>query len=138
MACVIEGLDTAVNKVSQVEVVIYMAGADSDCNDSGKTSSGSVKMFFDTANATAEKPTAVTVDATGKLTMTGTNGATVEYKVGNDGTATSLQGSWNTTTFTATNNLPDSAKGQDVYVRQSVAGKDPSEWVKATTNNFKA
>ena len=136
VACVIDGLDTEVNKISQVEVVIYMAGADSDCNDQGKTSAGNIMMFFDTANATSAAPTNATVDNNGKLTLTGVANSTIEYKIG-DGQWTAIAGSWNNTTFTATAALPDSAKGATIQVRQTESGKDASI-AASVTNRFTA
>ncbi len=136
VACVIEGLDTEVNKISQVEVVIYMAGADPDCNDQGKTSAGSIMMFFDTENATSATPTNATVDNTGKLSLTGVANSTIEYKIG-DGQWTTIAGSWNNATFTATAPLPDSAKNATIQVRQTESGKDASS-AAPVTNNFKS
>ena len=124
MACVIEGLDTEPNKITQVEVVIYMAGADTDCNDKGKTSTGDIKLFFDCADAKTAAPTAASVDSTGKLTMTGVKDATVEYQVDN-GDWTKIGGTWNNTTFTS-NALPESAKGKTIKVRQTETGKATS------------
>lgn len=101
------------NKVTQIEVVIYMAGADSDCNDQGKTSSGDIMMFFDTANAQTAAPTAATVDANGELTVTGVTGATgatVEYQVEGSAEWKTIQGNWNTTKFTSTEKLPEATR----------------------------
>ena len=136
MACVIDGLDLEPNKITQIEVVIYMAGADADCNDQGKTAAGDINLFFNCVDAKTETPTAATVDNAGKLTMTGVNGATVEYKVDN-GEWTRIDGTWAGTTFTATAALPDSAKDKTIKVRQTKAGVAASDEFTAT-NNFKA
>ena len=47
-ACVIDGLDLEKDAITQIELVVYLAGDDPDCNDQGKTSGGSIKMFFQT------------------------------------------------------------------------------------------
>ena len=47
-ACVIEGLDLEKDAITQIELVVYLAGTDPDCNDQGKTSGGNIKMFFQT------------------------------------------------------------------------------------------
>lgn len=52
IALVITGLDTAKDSISQLEIVIYMSGTDPDCNDQGKTSQGSISMFFQTVDKT--------------------------------------------------------------------------------------
>ena len=136
VACVISGLDTEVNKISQVEVVIYMAGADSDCNDQGKTSAGSIMMFFDTANATSAQPTSATVNSNGILSLTGVPNSTIEYTTG-DGNWTPIAGSWSGTKFTAGSALPASAKGATIQVRQTESGKDASS-AASVKNDFKA
>ena len=134
VACVIGGLDTEVNKISQVEVVIYMAGADSDCNDQGKTSAGSIMMFFDTANATSAQPTNATVNSNGILSLTGVANSTIEYNI-NGGQWKAIAGSWEGTTFTATAALPNEEKGATIQVRQTESGKDPSNEVTISTEN---
>ena len=137
MACVISGLDTEPNKITQVEVVIYMAGADTDCNDQGKTATGDINLFFNCVDEkTTATPTAAAVDNTGKLTLTGVKDATVEYQV-DGGNWTKIEGTWANTNFTATNELPDSAKGKTIKVRQTETGKAVSAEIEAT-NNFKA
>lgn len=133
MACVIRDLDTQMNKVTQIEVVIYMAGADSDCNDQGKTSSGDIMMFFDTENAQTAAPTAATVDANGELTVTGVTGATVEYQVEGSAEWKTIQGNWNTTRFTSTEKLPEATKGKKINIRLTRAGEDPSDSLQATS-----
>ena len=50
-AHVIDGLDMEKDHITQIEIVIYLAGYDPDCNDQGKTSGGSIKMFFQTVKA---------------------------------------------------------------------------------------
>ena len=48
IALVISGLDLNKDKITQLEIVIYMSGTDGDCNDQGKTSQGKINMFFQT------------------------------------------------------------------------------------------
>ena len=137
MACVIDGLDLEPNKITQIEVVIYMAGADADCNDKGKTSTGDIKLFFDCADAKTAKPTAASVDNKGILTMTGVKDATVEYSIDNGANWTRIDGTWNEAAFTATAALPDSAKDKTIKVRQTKAGVAASDAADVDTNAWK-
>ena len=41
------------NDIDQIEIIVYLAGSDSDCIDSGKNASGEIKMFFFTEDAAA-------------------------------------------------------------------------------------
>ena len=54
-ACIIDGLDLHKNEITQIELVIYLAGEDPDCNDQGKTSGGDIKLFFQTVKAPSEQ-----------------------------------------------------------------------------------
>ena len=110
-----------------------MAGADTDCNDKGKTSTGDIKLFFDCADAKTAKPSAASVDNTGKITMTGVKDATVEYQVDN-GDWTKIEGKWNKTNFTS-NALPESAKGKTIKVRQTETGKAASTEITISAEN---
>ena len=127
----ITGLD-----MDKVEIVIYMAGSDPDCNDQGKTAAGSIKMFFNTANATSAAPTGATVDSNGILSLTGVANSTIEYQI-DGGQWTAIAGSWVGTTFTATAALPESAKGATIQVRQTQSGKDASS-AAPVTNQFQS
>ncbi len=42
----ITGLATAKDQIDQIEIVIYIAGSDSDCVDAAKGSKGAITMFF--------------------------------------------------------------------------------------------
>ena len=120
----INGLDTEVNKISQVEVVIYMAGADSDCNDQGKTSAGNIMMFFDTTNATT-KATVATLGTDNKLTITGGEAsytaANTTVKIGE----TVIAGTWTNGTFTSTGTVTATAGTTKVTIQNS--GKEAKE-----------
>ena len=136
MACVISDLDKQKNHISQVEVVIYLAGDDPDCNDQGKTSAGDIKMFFDTANATSDAPSNPKIDETGKLTLTGVEGSTIEYQINNGEWKKFTNGSWSGTTFTVAK-VDDAFKGANVKVRQLQSGKDASAGVDVA-NSYQA
>ena len=45
-AIVIDELKTAQGQIDQIEIVIYIAGADSDCRDEAKGAKGSISIFF--------------------------------------------------------------------------------------------
>ena len=126
-ACVISGLDTVTNKVSQVEVVIYMAGADSDCTDTGKTASGEIKMFFETTNAATQATTA-TIDSSNKLTITGGDKSytseNTTVKINN----VAVTGKWENGTFTSTNAVTDVTAGTTKVTIQT-AGKEAKELI---------
>ena len=49
-ALTIPGLTTKKDKIDQIEIVIYLAGADSDCKDQAKGSKGDIKIFFNTTD----------------------------------------------------------------------------------------
>ena len=53
-ACIIDTLDLNKNEITQIELVIYLAGEDTDCNEQGKTSGGDIKLFFQTVKAPSE------------------------------------------------------------------------------------
>ena len=124
MACVISGLDTEVNKITQVEVVIYMAGADTDCNDQGKTASGDIKMFFDCANAETKATSAKLTSDTkleiegGETTYTATN---TTVKIGEE----TIAGTWSDGKFTSTGTVTATAGTTKVVVQTQ--GKDAKE-----------
>ncbi|MBQ9107545.1 MAG: hypothetical protein IJY49_01790 [Clostridia bacterium] len=49
----IDGLTTTQGEIDQIEIVIYIAGADSDCRDEAKGAEGSISIFFVTEEQTA-------------------------------------------------------------------------------------
>ena len=126
----ISGLDLNKDEITQLEVVIYMAGADNDCNDQGKTAAGSIKMFFNTqekssaltkAEYTVDGTNGTTVDLTGYVT-----GATVQYSI--DGK------NWQAVD-SVTNNQAKIASLKEVtklYIRQTEKDKAPSNQFEAT------
>ena len=130
MAYQITGLDTTKDAITQLEVVIYMSGTDDDSNDSGKTSAGNIKMFFNTqekssaltkAEYTVDGTNGTTVDLAGYVT-----GATVEYST--DGTTWKSAGA-------VTNNqvkITDLTAVTKLYIRQTEADKAASNAIEAT------
>lgn len=42
------------NDIDQIEMIIYLAGADDDCIDTGKNAGGTIRMFFFTEDETTE------------------------------------------------------------------------------------
>lgn len=113
------------NKVSQVEVVIYMAGADSDCNDSGKTASGDVKMFFDTEDATT-KATAATINSSKILKITGGDNSYTSDNTTVKVNGTVVAGTWSNGEFTSTAAVNDVTAGTTKVTIQTT-GKSPKE-----------
>ncbi len=138
-AIVIDGLSAEQGAIDQVELIVYLAGPDADCIDSGKGASGQIKMFF--ANEDAEgsdKLTSATYTLTkstsaqdfdqAKVTLAGiTSGATVEYSVDNGTTWSTANITDNAFTMTT---LPED--WTKVKVRQTVKGKLPSEAITVT------
>ena len=51
MAVIIDGLTGVQGQIDQIEIVIYLAGSDSDCRDEAKGASGSISIFFHTEEA---------------------------------------------------------------------------------------
>ena len=134
---------TEVGKLDQVQLVIYLAGSDSDCVDAAKGVSAKVGMFFEAVEKETEKtaaPTAATIGADGKLTMTGIGtGTIVEYSVDNGTTWIAVAGTWTNTTFTSTGALTEAqGKGTSVVVRQKAQGKGNSEEFTVTANSYDA
>ena len=133
-AYAITGLTTDTAEIDQIEIVIYLAGDDSDCRDAAKGSKGEISMFFNVVEkATTVAPTSATIDSTGKLTLTGVNNATVEIRV-NEGAWVKVEGTWNETTFTSTDAIADVKAGDTVQVRQTETGKIASAPFDATNN----
>lgn len=129
-------LSTAQGAIDQIEIIIYIAGSDPDCIDNAKNASGEIKMFFATTSATpSEKPANPTIDTTGKFSMTGVNGSTVEYRIGDTGEWKSFAtaGNWTENTYSVAK-VEDKFKGATVYVRQKTVGKGYSEAVKVDNN----
>lgn len=114
----ISGLDLEKGKISQVELVIYMSGADPDCNDTGKSSEGEIKLFFDTANAITATNSATNLvvncnEESYSQTNTSiytTTSETVDTSAWNAGSATKIEGTWNKGTFTSTAAIDSAAK----------------------------
>ena len=126
---------TTVGEIDQVQLVIYLAGADTDCVDSAKGVNAKIGIYFEAEEKQAEKsttPTNANVDSTGKLTMTGVRGATVEYQVA-DGQWFTLEGSWEGTTFTAKEAFAAEHKGKTIKVRLTEPGKAASDAATVTT-----
>ena len=125
-AVVIENLDPQMNKVTQIEVVIYMAGADSDCTDSGKTASGEVRMFFDSANEQT-KATSAKLTTGGKLEIEGGDAAYSEtnttVKIDNQ----LIAGTWTNGKFTSTDAV--TATGGTTKVVVQTQGKEAKELI---------
>ena len=141
-AIVIDGFSTKQGAIDQIEIIVYLAGADDDCRDNAKGTSGDIKIFFNAIDA--EKVTDFTsaeVGTDGKLTVVGdaakhTTNTKVEVKIG-DGSWTEVAGQWVDGTFTSTNPLTGVVKDTIVNVRLTETNKSPSE-VKAATNNMTA
>lgn len=128
---------TAVGDIDQVQLVIYLAGADTDCVDSAKGVSAKIGIYFEAEEKQTEAsttPTAATVSDEGIITMTGVRGATVDYTTDDGSTWNPIAGTWAETTFTASAALPVSAKGATIKVRQTESGKSASAAYQATSN----
>ena len=141
-AIVIGGFSTTQGAIDQIEIIVYLAGADDDCRDNAKGTSGDIKIFFNAIDA--EKVTdftSATVGTDGKLTVAGVDGkhttnTKVEVKVG-EGAWTEVAGEWTSGTFTSTNPLTGVVAGTVVNVRLTEANKSPSD-VKPATNTMTA
>ena len=130
----ITGLDTDKDAITQLEVVIYMSGTDSDCNDQGKTSAGSIKMFFNTQERSSaltkaeytltEDSKTMTVTLTGVSTTTGTE---VYYQIGN---AEAVKATLTGNTFTITSDT--AITPSDVKVYQTEPNKAASKPIGVT------
>lgn len=124
----IKNLDLNQNDISQLELVIYMAGSDHDCNDQGKTASGQIKMFFNTADAVTNA-SAATLNSANKITVTGDNtmtndNTTVKVRVGESGAFETVGGNWSNGTFTSTKEYAkDVESGTKIYVQVQTTGK---------------
>ena len=51
VALIIDGLTLVQGEIDQIEIVIYIAGADTDCRDEAKGASGEISIFFHTVEA---------------------------------------------------------------------------------------
>ena len=119
-----------VGVMDQVQLVIYLAGADSDCVDAAKGVSAKIGIYFETKDAEATAEPTATIDGTGKLTVTGVNGAKVEYQV-NDGAWIEITtATWSSNTLTYT--IPNYKNTDTIKVRQTETGKSASIAVTAT------
>lgn len=131
---VIDLTKVKVGDLDQVQLVIYLAGKDDDCIDAAKGVNARIGMYFEAEEVEGAKsnaPTEAKVDSTGKLTLTGVRGSSIEYKVA-DGAWTKIEGKWDGTSFTANAALPADAKGKTIKVRQIEDGKATSD--EATVN----
>ena len=134
MAYQITGLDTAKDAITQLEVVIYMSGTDTDSNDSGKTSAGNIKMFFNTQDKSAaltkaeytltNENTTMEVEVTGLSTTSGTE---VYYQIGN---AAAQKATLSGNKFTITSET--AITPTDVKVYQKEPEKAPSDLIAVT------
>lgn len=134
MAYQITGLDTAKDAITQLEVVIYMSGTDPDSNDSGKTSAGNIKMFFNTqdksAALTKAEYTLTNANKTMEVEVTGlstTSGTEVYYQIGN---AAPQKATLSGNKFTITSET--AITPTDVKVYQKEPEKAPSDLIAVT------
>lgn len=103
----IPNLSTAQGAIDQIELIIYIAGSDSDCNDNAKNASGTIEIFFATVSAEATKASEASVNGSNILTITGGDASyTAENTTvtiqGADGNYTKVEGRWENGTFTST------------------------------------
>ena len=103
----IPDLSTEQGAIDQIELIIYIAGSDSDCNDNAKNASGTIEIFFATVSAEATKASEASVDGSNILTITGGDASyTAENTTvtiqGTDGSYTKVEGTWANGTFTST------------------------------------
>ena len=141
-AIVIKDLSTKQGAIDQIEMIVYLAGADDDCRDNAKGTSGDIKIFFNAVDADkVDDFTSATIGTDGKLTVVGdqekhTATTKVEVKVG-EGAWSEVQGTWTTGTFDSTNALTGITKDSVVKVRLTETNKAPST-EKLATNNMTA
>ena len=129
-----------VGEIDQVQLVIYLAGADTDCIDSAKGVNAIIGLYFEAEEKETEKsatPTAASIDQNGKLTMTGIGAGTkVEYSINNGTTWVEIKGTWEDKVFTV-DKVAETLKGATVKIRQTAVGKAASEAFDVT-NNYNA
>ena len=130
----IKDLDTDKDAITQLEVVIYMSGSDADCNDQGKTSAGSIKMFFNTQERssalTKAEYTLTNANKTMEVEVTGlstTSGTEVYYQIGN---ASAQKANLSGNKFTITSET--AITPTDVKVYQKEPEKAPSDLIAVT------
>ena len=103
----IQGLSEEQGAIDQIELIIYIAGHDSDCNDNAKNASGTIEIFFATVSAEATKASEASVNESNILTISGgdatytAENTTVTIQ-GTDGSYTQVEGTWANGTFTST------------------------------------
>ena len=102
----IPNLSTAQGAIDQIELIIYIAGSDSDCNDNAKNASGTIEIFFATVSAEATKASEASVNDSNILTITGGDASytpenTTVTIQGTDGNYTKVEGTWTNGTFTS-------------------------------------
>ena len=134
----ISDLTTTQGAIDQIELIVYLAGADADCVDNAKGASGDIKIFFNAVQkSSSTKPTSATIGTDGKLTVVGTTAntdanTTVKAQI-NGGEWTTIAGTWSNGTFTSTNTI--GAKKDDVVnITLTETDKKASDSVKATNN----
>ena len=138
-AIVISGLSTQQGAIDQIELIVYLAGADDDCIDNAKGASGEIKIFFNAVQKpSSTAPTAATVATDGKLTATGTTAnttanTTVEVQI-NGGAWTTINGTWTDGTFTSAAAIPNAKAGDVINVRLTETGKTASGSFTATNS----
>ena len=124
----------------QVQVVVYLAGNDPDCNDNAKGVTAKIGMFFETIdeNITAKtvfaETKSATIDNKGILTVEGgVADAVVEYSVEN-GAWVKANGSWTGTKFTSAVALASTKGKNNVRVRIRETDKLSSDPITVTNN----
>ncbi len=132
---------TAQAEFDQVQVVVYLAGNDPDCNDNAKGVTAKIGMYFETIDENITEKSAfgesasAAIDNTGSLTVTnGKADSVVEYSI-TDGVWVKVNGSWNGTTFTSATKLA-ATKNKTVKVRIREIDKLSSDPIVAV-NSFK-
>ena len=134
----ITDLSTTQGAIDQIELIVYLAGADADCVDNAKGASGDIKIFFNAVQkSSSTKPSSATIGTDGKLTVVGTAAntdanTTVKAQI-NGGEWTTIEGKWTDGTFTSTNGI--GAKKDDVVnITLTEKDKKASDSVQATNN----
>ena len=130
---------TAQAEFDQVQVVVYLAGNDPDCNDNAKGVTAKIGMYFETIDENITEKTSfggsptATISSTGILTVTnGVVDSVVEYSIA-DGVWTKANGTWSGTSFTSAVALT-STQDQTVKVRIRETGKLSSDPIVATND----
>ena len=135
----IPGLSITTGDLDQLEIVIYLAGADSDCIDQAKGSKGAISMFF---NAVAKESSGNVTNAkieNGKLSLTGAGTGTKVYvKIDNAADWTEVAGTWTGDNFVSESALNGLLSTSSVQVKQVEANKLDSAIVTITVTSLAA